>query len=1011
MHPRKLRFVAGTQQILVIGAVFAALVPAANVVSLDVVRDHPSAGASADDGSIETALAAYETVADQASQVPTSAVDAKVREIPLTAPARGMRPALATAGGDSAASAVYIAGRESLRATTVADVSSGTTTIVSDPADVAGFGTVGVTWEHGQNLGEDDIALQIRTRTDGSWGEWADLDYHDDHGPDAGSAEAKGSRPGSDEALVGHVDQVQVKAEVASDKVPADMTLAVIDPGTPSSTAKQSPDIDTSTLPTIPDAAPDSDGDLVDSGTGSAAGASATTSSDRTVQQGEASDGLSLVAADTTEAESAEAPAATTDEAALSLAAGSVAKPYIYSRAQWGADEKIREQTAPSYGTVHGAFVHHTVNANDYSAAEVPGIIRSIYAYHVKSKGWRDIGYNFLVDRFGRIWEGRYGGVSRPVVGAHTENYNSDSFAMSAIGNYDIAQPSQEIVGAYAALFAWKLSLHGISAAATSATISGRKFSSPIMGHRDTKSTACPGKYLYARIPDIRRATAALQRGWAFSARNANLVGSSYPDIIARRTSDKRGVIIPTTGVSGFAGKVTTKGGASSFALSPDLTGDGRADVVAWNSAGVLAIRKGNGKGSFGAPVFKTKRAAGRNLIVPVGDVNGDGKNDLIARSSKTSRLVLLLGNGKGSFRQGKVDRRSFKAFNWIGAGDINGDRKVDLVIRTKAGQLYWLPGDGRGSFGARRSLGGGWQGASSLAVADFNLDGKADILYRSASNKKGYVRLGNGGTGFSGNIGPYTGFKSEGPISGATQVLAGASPEVLTVTKGNLNLLKKSDATDLGAPVVTNLNLANADLVINAGDWNRDGKGDVIYRLTNGKLYLTLGNGAGTFTGAYLLGNFAGYTMISAVGDMTGDGYGDLMAQNSTGMRLFPGNGATGVGTSYVVYNRIAGSAQFPAGAWDSDKAPDVLVRNGSSLVLYKGNGPGGLSSPRVITTGLAGYDWVIGVGALSGSGHSDLVVRDGAGTLFSLRGNADGSLKARRVMGYGFKGYDLAG
>ena len=68
--------------------------------------------------------------------------------------------------------------------------------------------------------------------------------------------------------------------------------------------------------------------------------------------------------------------------------------------------------------------MHHTVNANDYTADEVPGIMRSIYAYHVKSRGWRDIGYNFLVDRFGRIWEGRYGGIDKPVVGAHTCGYN-----------------------------------------------------------------------------------------------------------------------------------------------------------------------------------------------------------------------------------------------------------------------------------------------------------------------------------------------------------------------------------------------------------------------------------------------------------------------------------------------------------------------------------------------------------------------------------------------------------
>ena len=127
----------------------------------------------------------------------------------------------------------------------------------------------------------------------------------------------------------------------------------------------------------------------------------------------------------------------------------------------------MRDKSSLHYYEVHAGFVHHTVNANDYTRAEVPALLRGIYAYHVRSRGWSDIGYNFLVDRFGRIWEGRYGGVDRPVVGAHTLGYNDYSFAMSAIGNYETAHPSEAVLRAYGALFAWKLSLHGVSADST----------------------------------------------------------------------------------------------------------------------------------------------------------------------------------------------------------------------------------------------------------------------------------------------------------------------------------------------------------------------------------------------------------------------------------------------------------------------------------------------------------------------------------------------------------------
>ena len=266
-----------------------------------------------------------------------------------------------------------------------------------------------------------------------------------------------------------------------------------------------------------------------------------------------------------------------------------VAQPTIYSRAQWGADESIRNKSALRYGTISGGFVHHTVNANDYTEAQVPALLRSIYAYHVKSRGWSDIGYNFLVDRFGRIWEGRYGGIDKPVVGAHTLNYNDYSFAMSAIGNFETVQPSDAMLRAYGQLFAWKLSLHGVNPASTSQKI-GRGTFAAINGHRDAGSTACPGKYLYAQIPLIRTyasqaaPVARRRRSWSRSRCRSpnpqnNLDASPYPDLVVRRAADGRGLVIPTGGLTSFQQRtVVGKSGWDKRAdvlVSPDLTGDG----------------------------------------------------------------------------------------------------------------------------------------------------------------------------------------------------------------------------------------------------------------------------------------------------------------------------------------------------------------------------------------------------------------------------------------------------
>ena len=258
--------------------------------------------------------------------------------------------------------------------------------------------------------------MQARTSDGADWSDWTDVEYHDDHGPDPGSAEAAHSRPGTEPLLVGDVDEVQVR--VATDDAAPERHEARRDRPGPGA-------------PQRPRAARDRH---------RRAGRRGRRRAGRR-DHARARDGLALSAATYTP------------------------KPKIYSRAQWGADERMRDKGSLHYFEVHAGFVHHTVNANDYTRAQVPGILRSIYAYHTRSRGWSDVGYNFLVDRFGRIWEGRYGGVDRPVVGAHTLGYNDNAFAMSAIGNFELRRPSQAMLEAYGALFAWKLSLHGVNAA------------------------------------------------------------------------------------------------------------------------------------------------------------------------------------------------------------------------------------------------------------------------------------------------------------------------------------------------------------------------------------------------------------------------------------------------------------------------------------------------------------------------------------------------------------------
>ena len=186
--------------------------------------------------------------------------------------------------------------------------------------------------------------------------------------------------------------------------------------------------------------------------------------------------------------------------------------PAIVPRLSWGADESIR-RNRPSYAdAVRFAVVHHTAGRNSYSRAEAAAIVKGIQLYHVKSNGWNDIGYNFLVDRFGTVYEGRFGGSDRNVVGAHAQGFNTGSVGIAVLGTYGGAAPSQAAQKAVADLVAWRLDLAHVDPAGLLTFVSGgsNRFRSgvPVLlravsGHRDTGFTACPGDAFYARLGAI----------------------------------------------------------------------------------------------------------------------------------------------------------------------------------------------------------------------------------------------------------------------------------------------------------------------------------------------------------------------------------------------------------------------------------------------------------------------------------------------------------------------------
>lgn len=681
MRPAQARFVTLCQQFLALGAVLAVLTPAASVLTLDIVAVRPDAEHSAAPGRLPSSQLAAQA---RPARVPTAPVDPVVREVSLTPPAGVQRRSLASSQRP---------------------LPDRRTEILARPVPVEGYGAIGVTWSRDDQIPEGDIRVRVRTREAGRWSAWLDVAYDPDHAPDPESREGRHARPGTDALLVGDVDDVQVKAIAAAGEVPADLKLAVIDPGASATSASQAPAIDTG-------------------------------QDDAPVASGPAPGGTTSAA---------------DDSAAIALrAAVFTPKPRIFSRAQWGADEAMRDKSSLRYFEVHAGFVHHTVNANDYTRDQVPAIIRGIYAYHTRSRGWSDIGYNFLVDRFGRIWEGRYGGVDRPVVGAHTLGYNDYAFAMSAIGNYETAEPSAAVLQAYGRLFAWKLSLHGVSARSTSQQVGPTIFQA-INGHRDAASTACPGANLYARLPEIRDLAAAAQQGWSGRQREDNLVGSPNPDLVVRRAADARVFVLPidvganrAVGIGRPVSTGLTLPDANALLNVGDWDRDGFGDlVVRGRSTGDLVLYRGDGTGTFTPSITVATGFSGVRLLAAVGDMTGDGKPDLMGQP-RDGVMRIFPGRGLRGLKTSYPAYGAVDAGRQIGLGRWDSDGAPDSAFRAK-GTLRVLRGNGPGGLtGAPSTLeldlaGYDW----TVGIRDARMRGRPDLVLRDKATGSWWISPG----------------------------------------------------------------------------------------------------------------------------------------------------------------------------------------------------------------------------------------------------------------------------
>ncbi|QVI61215.1 N-acetylmuramoyl-L-alanine amidase [Cellulomonas wangleii] len=475
---------------------------------------------------------------------------------------------------DEVAVAVAGAGQTALPADAASDADIATRDdaaqrrIVSEVVDVEEYHALGVTWAPDGPAG---LEVSVRTETDGQWGEWVELET-DDAAPDAGTSEAAAAqtRAGTGSVWIGGATRAQLAFDTEARQAQDLRVALVTSPPEPVST------------PSTASRASSTSGASLGSG---ASGARVL--------------GTSVPASG----------AVTT--AAVAAAATA---PGIISRAGWGAaPQRCEFDVAP---TLLAAVVHHTAGPNSYrDVSEAAAQIRADQAYHQNSRGWCDIGYNYLVDKWGNVYEGRAGSGDRPVIGVHAGGFNTSTVGISMLGDYSSSTPPAATQESVARLIAWRMAAYHRDPTSTvgyttlggenSRYGAGTTLALPVVvSHRDLAYTACPGQAGYATLGAIRQRSRdllgaglvnpALSRSTVPYGSGLSVVGGvvSTVDWTLTVNDERSGATV--------ARRIGSTGPSGGGAI---ITWDGRSDAGQYLGAGRYRLTVTGTQGGTGATV------------------------------------------------------------------------------------------------------------------------------------------------------------------------------------------------------------------------------------------------------------------------------------------------------------------------------------------------------------------------------------------------------------------------
>ena len=897
------------------------------------------------------------------------------------------------------------------------------------------FDVAGVTFGRTPPTGTQ---VEVRTHDGSGWSAWTTLLVGDD-GPDAGSADARHARIGTESLAAAGSDGIAIRVTTPDGSAPAGVRLTLVDGGR---------------------SAADS---AIDAPAGSAV--------------------------------------------------ADVTRPTIISRAGWGADESLRTCEPEQLSGFKAVVVHHTVNSNTYSADDVPALLRGIYAYHVESLGWCDIGYQLLVDRFGRVFEGRKGSPTQFVMGAQTGGFNAETTGVSVLGDFTSVPFTTAAQGAVSRVVAWEADRSvfdpsttvTLTSAGSSRYAAGVRVTKPrTMGHRDLSLTECPGDTAYGQLSAIRSSAAATWRDgqwdpmaartvhetyarpsatsfalagrgyghgigmsqWgAYGAATRGLtwqqtLGFYYPGtsrasqgtplvrVLLQAVGTSATELVPQSGTwisdgsrrtslsTAYRWRIVPEGGTVSLQAYYDSRwnwvtswrGSTAPLVVSRPDYGMLRVALPSGSQREYRGVIRVAPVSGKALpvnvvaadlyvrgVVPL-EMSPSWPAAALASQAVAARTFAAYGRSTAGSRVYDTCDTACQAYRGVADYSASGsllrryeDSRATAAVSATAGIVLTYGGKPAltqySASNGGRSVSGGtaylvarsdpydgvvtsssnphtWRGSLSVAAIEKHYPAIGTLRRLTVGSRTG----GGGGGTFGGRV--------------ASVTLTGSSGSV-TVTGSAFR-----SALGLRSTWWAVVNAPPRSTAYSPRDVTGDALPDVI--VPSGSTITTLSyTGSMSFTTKKILsGGFSGLRAAAAVGPFGPDNLGDVVAIDSSGTAwYYPGLGSLGLNAGRTAIATGWGSVNLvvPTGDWDGDGYTDIATRmTDGRLVLRRGNGAGRIVSS--VTIGSSGWNSLRQVtsGEYDGDGHRDLVaVRTSDGALVLYPGNGSGGFRTPRVIG----------